>query len=70
MRKVKSKAIKEMMDMTGLRGVIGINEIMDILHEGWVECKNCIYFEECANKENKDGCYFGETDIEIEKEVM
>ena len=68
MRKVKNKAIKELMDTIGVKDVIGINEIMDILYEGWVECKNCIYFEECANKEIKDGCFFGETDIEIKKE--
>ena len=26
----------------------------------WVVCKECIYFEDCENKEDRDGCYFGE----------
>ena len=25
----------------------------------WTECKNCIYFDECENKEDRDGCYCG-----------
>lgn len=43
---------------------------MDTMYGEYVECKNCIYFEDCANKEKEDGCYFGDTDIEIKKEVM
>lgn len=23
-------------------------------------CKDCVYFSECADKESRDGCYFGE----------
>lgn len=26
----------------------------------FVICSQCIYWEECENKENHDGCYFGE----------
>jgi hypothetical protein len=26
----------------------------------FVICKECIYWEDCPNKENHDGCYFGE----------
>ena len=29
----------------------------------WIECKECIFFEDCEEKENRffDGCYFGES---------
>lgn len=26
----------------------------------YVACKECIMREDCENKENRDGCYFGE----------
>ncbi len=26
----------------------------------WTECKNCIYWNDCENKESRDGCYLGE----------
>ena len=26
----------------------------------WIECKYCIYFDECENKEDREGCYCGE----------
>jgi hypothetical protein len=26
------------------------------------ECKECIFFEDCEIKENRDGCYFGEVE--------
>ena len=28
--------------------------------EEFVICSQCRYWEECENKENHDGCYFGE----------
>ena len=33
----------------------------------WTECKDCIYFDECDNKESRDGCYFGDTEENIEE---
>ncbi len=33
----------------------------------WTECKDCIYFDECDNKESRDGCYFGDTEESIEE---
>ena len=26
---------------------------------GFTMCSQCIYWEECENKESRDGCYFG-----------
>ena len=26
----------------------------------YVACKECIMWEDCENKESRDGCYFGE----------
>ena len=26
----------------------------------WTQCNECIYFEDCQTKEDRDGCYFGE----------
>ena len=33
----------------------------------WTECKNCIYFDECENKEDRDGCYCGEREESLEE---
>ena len=27
---------------------------------GWTQCIKCALFEDCENKESRDGCYFGE----------
>jgi hypothetical protein len=35
---------------------------MNTIHGEWVECKDCIYFEDCDAKEEREGCYFGETE--------
>lgn len=35
----------------------------------WTNCKECIYFEECDEKEGRDGCYFGETEEDDKNEV-
>ena len=35
-----------------------------------VDCKECIYFEECNNKEARDGCYFGMTEKDVEEEFV
>ena len=40
---------------------------MNDCFETFIYCKNCIYFDECNSKENRDGCYLGdENDEEIE----
>ena len=26
----------------------------------FVNCANCLYWDDCDNKESRDGCYFGE----------
>jgi hypothetical protein len=31
----------------------------------WVSCEECIYFDDCSNKEDRDGCYFGETEQDV-----
>ena len=31
----------------------------------FIMCSQCIYWRECENKENRDGCYFGETEDTI-----
>lgn len=28
----------------------------------FVICSQCIYWEECENKEDRNGCYFGEVE--------
>ena len=33
----------------------------------WTECKYCIYFDECENKEDRDGCYCGEMEESLEE---
>lgn len=36
----------------------------------FVICKECIYWEDCPNKENHDGCYFGEKNTEEKGELL
>lgn len=31
------------------------------MNMGFTYCKDCVYFSECEDKEDRDGCYFGET---------
>ena len=26
----------------------------------WINCKECVYFDDCEETENRDGCYFGD----------
>ena len=28
----------------------------------WVQCKDCTNFEDCETKEDRDGCYLGDTE--------
>ena len=35
---------------------------MNTTHGEWTQCKNCTHFEDCTTKEDRDGCYLGETD--------
>lgn len=32
---------------------------------GWTACRDCIAFEDCQNKEDRDGCYIGEVKDEV-----
>lgn len=33
---------------------------MNTIFGEWIPCTDCIYFEDCEDKESRDGCYFGE----------
>lgn len=33
-------------------------------NEEFVSCTECILFEDCNEKEDRDGCYFGEREEE------
>ena len=35
---------------------------MNTTHGEWVRCTKCIHFEDCDTKENREGCYLGETE--------
>lgn len=35
---------------------------MNTIYGEWVECTKCIHFEDCDTKEDRDGCYLGETE--------
>ena len=32
---------------------------------GWVSCKDCIFSEDCSNKEDRDGCCLGEEEEDV-----
>lgn len=34
------------------------------MYEHWVNCSECIYFDECEIKEDRDGCLAGEMEEE------
>ena len=31
----------------------------------YITCNKCIMWEDCENKENREGCYFGEKEDDI-----
>ena len=35
----------------------------------WVPCSECIYWDECEEKECVDGCVFGEAEGELDEVV-
>lgn len=35
----------------------------------WVSCSECIYFDECEDRESRDGCYCGDTRDDTEHEL-
>ena len=35
----------------------------------FVTCSQCIYWEECENKESRDGCYFGVMEEDFDEAV-
>ena len=35
----------------------------------FVICSQCIYWEECENKESRDGCYFGAKEEDFDETV-
>ena len=34
----------------------------------FIYCNSCIYFEDCEDKESRDGCYCGETDEDFQED--
>ena len=53
--------------------IVGLNEVYPrIVYEEvetteintafgeWIPCRNCTYFEDCEDKESREGCYCGE----------
>ena len=39
------------------------------MYSKFVICSQCIYWEECENKEDRDGCYFGMTEEDVINET-
>ena len=35
---------------------------MNTIYGEWTRCEDCIYFDDCDTKENRDGCLFGKSD--------
>ena len=35
----------------------------------FVICSQCVYWEDCENKEDRDGCYFGEKEENFDEAV-
>jgi hypothetical protein len=35
----------------------------------FVICSQCIYWEDCENKEGRDGCYFGAKEEDFDETV-
>ena len=42
---------------------------MLMIDDVWVPCSECIYWDECEEKEHVDGCEFGETEGELDETV-
>lgn len=35
---------------------------METTFGNWTRCNECIYFEDCESKEDRDGCYMGDVE--------
>ena len=35
----------------------------------FVICSQCIYWEDCENKEDRDGCYFGAKEGDFDEDL-
>ena len=35
----------------------------------FIMCSQCIYWEDCENKEDRDGCYFGEKEKDFDESL-
>ena len=38
--------------------------------EDWVQCKDCIYRDDCEDREARDGCYLGEDESSVLKHYI
>ena len=36
---------------------------------GFTMCSQCIYWEECENRESRDGCYFGMKEEDFDEDL-
>jgi hypothetical protein len=39
------------------------------LMDEFVICSQCVYWEECENKEDRDGCYFGVKEEDFDEDL-
>ena len=37
--------------------------------EEFVYCSQCIYYDECEEKEDRDGCYYGEREEDVDESL-
>ena len=60
--KINMKTYKEK------RALLKIREERQLMND-FIICSQCIYWEECENKESRDGCYFGENEDECNENM-
>lgn len=63
----KDKLLEKLRSMSTDDVVAIVEKAWAEANEGWVECKNCIHSQdgECWLMEMRDGCYHGESIVEI-----
>lgn len=59
----KDKCLEKLRNMTTQDIAAIVEKALTEAKEGWVECKNCIYNEDCIYQQAfcSDGCYHGES---------
>ena len=45
--------------------IYDLDDLKEPFPEDWVQCKDCIYRDDCEDREAREGCYLGEDESSV-----